>query len=72
MKIETISVRELRAHLKARLDAGLPVLVGNYWHKRAIVLPLQKHSSWDKPSQRKALAAVREAFKQAVAEAFRD
>lgn len=67
---DRITVRELRAKFRTLIEQGKPLIVGSYWHKKCIVLPVPKHDQWDKGQKRKARAEMRRQAKVAIAEVF--
>jgi hypothetical protein len=60
--VKFIPARQLRTHLKDALNSPEPTIVGNYWHKRAILLPLSKFTAYDTAARRASLAKARRQF----------
>ena len=44
-----IRVRALRANLKLYLEGSEPLIIGSYWHPKAIILPVAL--SWERGTQ---------------------
>ncbi len=69
---DRIPIRQLRAHLKTYLDGDRPVLVGDRYNVRAIVIPIPEYRRYDPLSYRKGLARARKLWRRAVHLAFPD
>jgi hypothetical protein len=57
---EVVAVQDFRAQLKAQLEKQRGLLVGNYWHTRAIVIPVPRgphYSDKDKAARRATMRA---------------
>jgi hypothetical protein len=61
---QRISVRELRANLRAALRSEKPISVGNDYELRAIIVPIPPHQNWPAVERKKAIVKARRAFKQ--------
>ena len=53
------TIRDFRAHLKAHLSGTHPLTLGDYYHVRAIVIPIPAIASLHAAEKRRAFAALR-------------
>lgn len=49
-------VRQFRKTLSYQMNASDPVVIGDRYHHRAILIPLTNHVTWAHGEQRKAIA----------------
>jgi len=60
------SFRELRAHLKQRIESPEPTIIGNWHTVRAILIPIEGPWHTDTPTIRKARAQAKRRFAKAL------
>lgn len=53
---QIISVRELRKALAFHMNGQEAIIIGDRWHHRALLVPLSRAQTWDRPEMRKAIA----------------
>jgi len=53
---QIVSVRELRKALAFHMNGQQAVIIGDRWHKRALLVPLSRHVNWERAENRKAIA----------------
>lgn len=58
-EIPTIGSRELRKHLALYLRNETAFFVGNYWRKKALIIPIPEYHRWDERSSKKVIAEIR-------------
>lgn len=66
--IKMVTVREVRKQMAFHLNAQTPILIGDSYHQRAILIPLNRRASWNADEEKKAIARAREAAKKALEE----
>lgn len=59
MKLQ--GMREFRSNLKANIEAGEPVVLGDAYHKRAVLIPITEDYQWDRGFAAKVDEAKRQA-----------
>ena len=65
-----VKIRELRAHLRAYLETGEPLVVMRGLYKVAVILPTQLKRWPSAEEERAALARMKKAFRDQVEPAF--
>ncbi|MBZ5540933.1 MAG: hypothetical protein LAN61_10495 [Acidobacteriia bacterium] len=65
-KTPRIPIRELRGNLKKHLNSGTTLAIGGPYELRAFLVSLPPHTNYDSTQHRKALAAAKTSFLDAL------
>lgn len=63
---EVVKVQDFRAQLKSQLEKQRGLIVGSYWHTRAVVIPVPRGPFYGEADRAKRVSIMRKWFAACV------